>query len=192
MTLAQHHSITNEHPTPEPVVKMARDLLGAIDLDPASTPEFNSRVRAAEIYTQEQDGLTQPWYGNVFLNPPGGKLRKVGDRWVPTKGSGQSSAAVWWGKLVKEYCDHNVLSAFFVGFSLEILRTGQSAIIPPSHFPHFIPAERLHFSGSSPSHANVLVWLPPYGRSSMSAETHMALMLSAARAHGLGGVAVVP
>jgi len=52
-----------------------RDLLSAIgetyDLDPCS-PGSNHWVPAQKIYTIEDDGLTQPWKGFVFMNPPFG------------------------------------------------------------------------------------------------------------------------
>lgn len=56
--------------TPRKYVDSARKTMGSIDLDPASCEAANAAVRAVEFYTEEQDGLALPWYGNVWLNPP--------------------------------------------------------------------------------------------------------------------------
>ncbi len=60
----------NEWYTPPKYIEAARDALGDIDLDPASSEFGQSRIRAAQYFTVENDGLTQPWYGRVWLNPP--------------------------------------------------------------------------------------------------------------------------
>ena len=56
---------SDEYYTPKHIV----EALGHFDLDPA-TPE-NPRWRTADMmYTKEDDGLKQEWFGRVFLNPP--------------------------------------------------------------------------------------------------------------------------
>jgi ParB family chromosome partitioning protein len=64
----------NEWYTPVKYIKAARKVLGRIDLDPASCPEANKTVRARTIYTSEDNGMEQPWFGAVWLNPPYGRL----------------------------------------------------------------------------------------------------------------------
>lgn len=59
--------------TPTAYVDAARDVLGAIDLDPASCAEANERVRAERFYSRDDDGLTQAWRGRVWMNPPYGE-----------------------------------------------------------------------------------------------------------------------
>jgi phage N-6-adenine-methyltransferase len=60
----------NEWNTSEKIVEAAREALGAIDLDPATTEEANKIVGAARILTKQEDGLKHEWYGRVWLNPP--------------------------------------------------------------------------------------------------------------------------
>ena len=68
-----HHprrAMKNEWYTPPDILTAARDVLGVIDLDPASSEIANLTVHATRYYTIEQDGLAQKLYGNVWLNPP--------------------------------------------------------------------------------------------------------------------------
>lgn len=44
------------------------DSLGGFNVDPASGAE--SEHIADTVYTAEDDGLSQEWHGNVWLNPP--------------------------------------------------------------------------------------------------------------------------
>lgn len=80
--------------TPPGYLEAARAVLGTIDLDPASSHHANRTVGATTIYTADDDGLSRPWYGNVWLNPPYGTL------------TGQFIA-----RLVDHYHDGDVLAA---------------------------------------------------------------------------------
>ena len=56
---------SDEYYTPPHII----EALGHFDLDPATPPD--PRWRTADVmYTKDDDGLAQPWFGRVFLNPP--------------------------------------------------------------------------------------------------------------------------
>lgn len=190
MANVKHSSETTSHFTPPNIVAAARLLLGNIELDPASTKWGNQQfVRANRILTYRDNGYLKDWGRSleeeqcrVFLNPPGGRCN---DQGRPVEYGGQSSAKAWWFKLAGEYMRKQVTSAIFIGFSLELLQTTQlraanqhysddysDGYLPvPLDFPCCYPSRRIKFlvkqgskliEGKSPTHANVIVYLPPY------------------------------
>ena len=70
-TSSAHHGWN----TPEELLQALYTVFGRFDLDPCS-PSANARkapVRARLHYTVEDDGLSLPWHGTVFVNPPYGR-----------------------------------------------------------------------------------------------------------------------
>jgi DNA N-6-adenine-methyltransferase (Dam) len=65
-----HNSGEVEWYTPRMYIKPVREVLGGIDLDPASCRTAQDVIKAARYYTKEDDGLSKEWAGRVFLNPP--------------------------------------------------------------------------------------------------------------------------
>lgn len=61
---------SDEWYTPPDVIAAARQVLGGIDLDPASNDIAQKTVKASRYFTKEDDGLSQEWGGHVWLNPP--------------------------------------------------------------------------------------------------------------------------
>lgn len=67
-------SSTGDWHTPPEIVEAVRDLFdGRIDLDPCSNSHEAPNVPALVHFTREDDGLSRPWSGRVYLNPPYGK-----------------------------------------------------------------------------------------------------------------------
>jgi hypothetical protein len=56
--------------TPTTLIPMILDILGEIDLDPCSN--VDSIIPARVSYLKHQDGLSLPWFGKVYCNPPWG------------------------------------------------------------------------------------------------------------------------
>lgn len=81
---------SDEYATPTDLWRPLSRAVGGFDLDPASGAE--STPIADERYTREDDGLSKPWFGTVWLNPP------FGDR----SGTGRSSRETWLRKARNE------------------------------------------------------------------------------------------
>ncbi|BDV32255.1 DNA N-6-adenine-methyltransferase [Microbacterium terricola] len=98
--VAEYHRLrrasgSEEWYTPRHILALVAELLGEIDLDPASNPG-DPWVTARQHFNRADDGLTRPWAGRVFLNPP----------W-----NAQGSPARWVAKLVDEYEEGDVTEA---------------------------------------------------------------------------------
>ena len=60
----------NEWYTPAEYIEMAREVLGIINLDPATSALANETVRAEQIFTIHDNALIEEWHGHVWMNPP--------------------------------------------------------------------------------------------------------------------------
>lgn len=82
--------------TPPEYLNLARDVLGEIDLDPASSVQAQETVRAKCFFTKEDDGLTLPWHGRIWLNPPYSQpdITKFANKMVEEVKAGRVTAAI--------------------------------------------------------------------------------------------------
>jgi phage N-6-adenine-methyltransferase len=82
---AGNASVYQRWTTPPALLAALYAVFGTFDLDPCS-PTANRRkapVRARMYFTQADNGLSLPWHGRVFVNPPYGRaiaqwVRKAG------------------------------------------------------------------------------------------------------------------
>ncbi len=131
----KHSSKSQDWYTPTSIIEASRSVMGSIDLDPASSYVANGIVGATHYYTKEDNGLVMPWYGNIYLNPPGGKLK------------GQSIPKLFWKKLIYS---PRVTQAIFLAFSIELLQTSQLSECPSAcDFIICIPERRLAFTDAT-------------------------------------------
>lgn len=72
--MAVHYSsATPEWYTPQIIIDRVIEFFDEIDLDPCSNSHASPNVPATEVFTQEDDGLSQVWSGRVYMNPPYGE-----------------------------------------------------------------------------------------------------------------------
>src|SRR5579859_6267283 len=104
---------SNEWYTPARYIEAARRVMGSIDLDPASCELANRTVKATRFYTAKENGLAQEWEGNVWLNPPYGRIN--------LNGGSKSWQVLFTEKLEREYRDGNVKQAILLTVGLSCL-----------------------------------------------------------------------
>ena len=98
--------------TPTAIIERARRTMGGIDCDPATCEAAQAVVQAATWYTSVENGLIQPWYGRVWLNPPYSAPTKWVDRLLHFYQIGDVTQAMiltnsytetgWWQRLAAQ------------------------------------------------------------------------------------------
>jgi phage N-6-adenine-methyltransferase len=130
--------------TPPEYIGRARRVLGQIDLDPASCALAQATVQAARYFTEDDDGLSQPWHGKIFCNPPYARI-EIG-RFV--------------GKLADEFQNGNVEQAILLTHSASDTAWFSRAVSIASAL--CFPRGRINFYGSqgtSPIGASVFFYI---------------------------------
>ena len=107
-----------EYYTPIEIVNAARTVMGSIDLDPASSPIANERVKAVKFFSS--NGLGQDWFGNVWMNHPF-------DRFENPK---------WIAKIVSEFNRGHIKQACCITFASTSEKWFQPLLNFPQCFLH--------------------------------------------------------
>lgn len=146
----QNHQLINQdsgdfeyYTPPEYTSAAAAMFRWKIDLDPASSERANRLVGAENIFTIEDDGLKQKWFGNVWMNHPFSKGEKAChiDRKKCKKARCKKRGyhidqdipgnSDWVNKLISEYESGNVNEAVMICF----LSASESWFRPLLEFP---------------------------------------------------------
>jgi phage N-6-adenine-methyltransferase len=129
-------SKNSEWSTPVEYVKAVRDVLGYIDLDPASSEETNKTVKADQFFDISRNGLSQDWNAKtIFLNPPYG--------FTDLDGKKVSSVDVWISKMIDEFQQHH----FSYGILLVNASIDSSWFKQLWNFPICFTDHRIKFNG---------------------------------------------
>ena len=148
--LINQDSGNQEYYSPLQVLDLARQVLGTIDLDPASCSTANINVGAKQFYTKEDDGLSKPWHGNVWMNHPFSKGEKSCRAKCGKKKCGYRGHCItqdipgngiWTNKLVSEYQLGNVTEAICITFA-SMSEKWMQPLIP---FAQCFPVGRINY-----------------------------------------------
>jgi phage N-6-adenine-methyltransferase len=138
--------------SPYEYVEVARNVMGGIDLDPASEEWANENIiKAEEYYDAEIDGLSKEWEGRIWLNPPHGAEAKPPVR-------------AWIQKAIEEYVEGRLKEACI----LVPAATAQQWFAPLWDFPMCFIKHRVSFishktheiAGNQAPTPYVLVYIP--------------------------------
>lgn len=154
----QHSSKTDEWGTPSWLVEKCRLVLGIIDLDPCSTEDWNTTIKATTFLDKEYDSLNNVWCTtpqSIFINPPGGKIKN------------KSLTSLYWHCLCEHHRKGLIMHTMWIGFSLEQLAISQGYDkYKMVNFSICVPKYRIQFDeypgrpGLAPSHSNFILYMP--------------------------------
>lgn len=147
-----------EYYTPKVFTDLARELMGSIDLDPASSCIANESVQARKFHTIDTNGLEGQWHGRVWMNHPFHRGEKACSKKCvkinckkPTKKNPSRrghcitkdipSNSDWINKLIHEYESGRVTEAVIICFA----STSETWYAPLLKHPQCFPKGRVHY-----------------------------------------------
>lgn len=162
----------NEWYTPAHVIEAARQVMGGIDLDPASCETAQEVVRAERWYGVDDDGLDRNWSGRVWMNPPYSL-------------KGEYALDVWITRLQRDFRSGAVDEAVMLINNVADSQAGASALAESSAACFTCP--RLKFKRPGAMDAN-----PPLGQMILLYSHREEAVAEFARVFGGIGTVVVP
>lgn len=149
--------------TPPEILDRARQVLGRIDIDPASSAAANVRVKARKFYCApvfetlkhrinrlpvrayvDEGGLSLPWKGHAFMNPPFTQLECACRPWCAKErckrrgwhtASDLPGTGEWVQQMEREHAVNNVTQAIVVTFAATSEQWFQPLLNRPQCFP---------------------------------------------------------
>ena len=164
-SLARHTSrSTSEWYTPAEYIEAAHEVMGGLDLDPASNQIAQRRVRATQWYgldhpeEDRRDGLSpdvdwhvapfdMPNQMRIWLNPPSPPRR-------------------WWGRLVASVG----VAGIYLSYSIEAVQQSQGWRVPMTAYPICIPRLRIRYETPAHQYAELLERRNPSTESARAAQ----------------------
>lgn len=141
-----------EYYTPPEWTAAAREVMGGIDLDPASCEFANQWIGATHIFTKKTDGLQQEWHGRVWMNHPfhrGETACKAKCKKLTCQRRGHHITedipgnADWINKLLTEYQAGRVTEAVIICYC----SSSETWFKPLLQQPQCFPDGRVHYIG---------------------------------------------
>lgn len=114
-----------EYYTPLSIVDAARQVMGGIDLDPASSLKANEKIGAVSIFTVSDDGLLREWHGRIWMNHP----------------FSRDNNRAWIAKLVNEYWTNRISQACCITYAA----TSEQWFQPLLKFPQCFLSPRTNY-----------------------------------------------
>jgi hypothetical protein len=119
-----HEGKTNIWLTPLPLVYS----LGVFDLDPCG---YKGHETANEIYYPPNDGLSLPWHGRIWLNPPYGK--NIGKWLIKLQNHGNGIGLVFSRTDTNWFHNCNPDAIFFIKGRIKFLKPDKSLSTNAGH-----------------------------------------------------------
>ena len=157
----------NEWYTPPYIMELVREVLGDINVDPATCAIAQKAVLADTWFTEESDGLAHPWEGTVWCNPPYSMvlLRQFTNKFLEESLNGNMTEGIMLTNSGTDTLWNQTLSGFMQAYTI-----GRISFLMPNGMEKGKGGRGQVFSyfGENKEHfakvftANGFCWLPNY------------------------------